>query len=68
MRTMVETEYQHFMRTDLSAYLGEWVAIVGNHIVAHARTFKETFEEAQRKYPGRTPFLAKVPTKAAMLI
>jgi hypothetical protein len=65
---MVENEYEYFLRADLSAYLGEWVAIVNRNVVAHDKTFKKTFEEAQRKHPGEEPFFAKVPTKAAMIL
>jgi hypothetical protein len=36
--------------------------VVGDEIVAHGETAKEVFIKAKQEYPGKTPFIMKVPS------
>lgn len=59
--------YGYFMKTDLSGYLGEWIAICDEKIVAHGNSAKKVFEEAKRKCPSEKPLLTRVPEKDTMI-
>lgn len=41
-----------------SKYPGEYIAIVGDSVVAHGKDFKEVLKEAEKN--GREPFIYKV--------
>lgn len=59
--------YAYYIEADLSAYTGEWVAIVNDKVVSHSRDIKEAYREAKEKYPDKRPVLAKVPEKEALI-
>lgn len=57
----VSEEYDYFMRTDMTPYIGEYVAICGRKIVAHSKDFKEAYSEARKVCGDKRPFIAAVP-------
>lgn len=63
----MKQEYKFFMKADLSKYLGEWVAIKDDKVIAHDKKFKIVFKKAKKKAPDKTPFITKVPNKEVML-
>jgi len=60
--------YDYFMRVDLSLYIGEWIAICDEKVVAHKPTFKETYEDAVRNCPGKRPLMSKVPSGDVLIL
>ena len=58
---MKSVEFEFYLKADLSRYEGRYVAIVGNKVVAHGDNAKEVIEEAKRRFPDKTPTLAKIP-------
>jgi hypothetical protein len=60
-------DYAVFMQTDLSPYIGEWVAICDGKIVAHDVSLKKTHEIAASKCPKKAPLFTKVPSSDAMI-
>lgn len=59
--------YEFFLKTDLSGYIGKWVAIVDQKVVASGKSFKKVYEEARKLHPNKTPFLSCVPEDVAMI-
>ncbi len=59
--------YAYYIEADLSAYTGEWVAIVNDKVVSHSRDIKKAYREAKEKYPDKRPLLAKVPEEKALI-
>ena len=59
--------YEFFMKTDLSAYIGKWIAICNEKIISSGDNPKQVFQEAKRLYPGHIPLLTKVPEKDTMI-
>lgn len=55
--------YSVFMKADLSGYLGEWIAIANDEIVAHGKDIKALYAQAKAKYPNLKVTIAKVPAK-----
>ncbi len=59
--------YDYFLKADLSPFIGEWIAICGNKIIAHGPNVKEVFAAAKEKYPNKRPLLVRVPEKETMI-
>ena len=53
---------------DLGNYVGKWIAIVGEEIVASGDQGKKVFLKAKNKYPKKDPFIMKVPTDVVMCL
>ena len=64
---MENNNYQFFMKTDISHYIGEWIAISNQKIVAHGKDVKQVFKEAKEKYPQNKPLITRVPEKETMI-
>lgn len=47
----MEQNYEFFIKTNLDKYIGQWVAIRDNKIVAYGKEPKKIFKEAKEKYP-----------------
>ena len=61
------TAYDFYASADLSRYAGEWVAIIGKKVVAHAKSVKSLLENVKETAPGETPFIARVPAKEIVI-
>ncbi|RME78209.1 hypothetical protein D6774_01880 [Candidatus Woesearchaeota archaeon] len=59
--------YNFLMKTNLSPYIGEWVAICGERIVSHGPHVKKVYAEAKKKCPKERPLLTKVHEKQTMI-
>jgi hypothetical protein len=44
----IESDY--FMRMDFIPYVGEWIAIHGESVVAHSKSLKEVHKQACTRY------------------
>lgn len=63
----VSSAFDYYVNADLTAYKGQWVAIIDNAVIAHGKNVKEILQIAKQKKPSKTPFLAKVPSSARLL-
>lgn len=59
--------YDFFMKADMNEYIGKWVAIADQQIIAYGDKVSEVIKTAKSKRPNRRPFVAKVPEKTAMI-
>ncbi len=59
--------YEFYLNADLREFVGEWVAIVDEKIVAHGKSAKDVYAKAKHISPGKVPFLSCVPKAAAMI-
>lgn len=63
----MDKNYNFYMKTDIDPFIGEWVAICDEKIVAHGKDVKKVFSEAKEKCPKKRPLLTKVPEKETMI-
>ena len=62
-------EYQCLLSMpDLGDYIGKWIAIVGDKIVAEGPDAKSVFARAKEQHPEREPLILKVPQDRVMLL
>jgi len=66
-QTILEKNYQYFMESDISQYIGEWVAIYEGKIISHGKNVKAVAENAKVLSKGKKFLLARVPDKEAMI-
>jgi len=64
----INRNFQHYLKTDLRNYKGEWIAIHNNKIVAHGKDVKRVYAHARKKYPSSRPLLSKVRSKDTMIL
>lgn len=66
----MKSEYEYVMSVseELGQHLGDWVAVVGEDIVATGETAKEVYDKAREKYPDNEPFIMKIPKETVMLL
>ncbi len=53
--------YEYFVKANLDAYAGKWVAIAGQKIVAYGDDALGVYTEAKKKCPNQKASIAKVP-------
>ena len=46
-QTVQESNYQYFMQVDVSKYIGEWIAIYDNKVIASGKDLKEVAKKAK---------------------
>jgi hypothetical protein len=64
-----KNEFQCLMSLpNLGEYLGKWIAIVGDQIVASGTDGRAVFKSAKEKYPNKEPLILKVPSDRVMLL
>ena len=64
----LEENYNYFLKTDVSQFIGEWVAIVDKSIVSHGESAKAVYSEAIAKYPQKRPLLTKIHSNKTMIL
>lgn len=66
----MKSEYEYAMpaHEQLGKYLGEWIAVVGDEIVAFGDDAKKVYRTSKAKYPDKTPFIMKIPKETVMLL
>ena len=63
----MESNYEIYLKADLSKYIGKWVAISDNGVIAFGDNAKLVYLEAEAMHPGKKIMLVKVPEKEAMI-
>lgn len=62
-----ELAYNYFMEADISVYIGEWIAVSEDRILAHGKNLKEVVERAKIASNGRKFIIARVPSEETMI-
>lgn len=60
--------YNYFIKTDISAFKGEWLAISRNKIIAHGKDAQKVYMEALKKYDAKSISLAKAPDEQMLVL
>jgi len=66
----MKSEYEYIMsvKDQLGEHLGDWITVVGEDIISTGNDAKEVYRKAKEKYPGKTPFIMKIPKETVMLL
>ena len=63
----MNSNYNYYLKVDVSPYTGKWIAIVDNKIVASGKSAKEVYTEAIKK-SKKKPLITKIPDKETMIL
>lgn len=66
----MKSEYEHVMSmsNELGQHLGQWIAVVGDKVVASGDSFKDVYAKAKKDHPDKDPFIMKIPKETVMLM
>lgn len=70
MKTKQEkpSNYNFFIKTNTSAYKGEWVAISGEKIVSHGRDAQKVYKQAKQIVKTSDISLGKIPQENTLVL
>ena len=60
--------YESFISMDVNEFIGEWIAIIDNKVIAHSKNLKEVYEQTKKISPQMIPFITKVRTTVKKLL
>ncbi len=55
--------FQAFLKLDTSKYLDQYIVMIDKKVVANGKDIVSMLKSVQKKYPHKTPFIAKIPEK-----
>ena len=62
------SNYDYYIKADLSKYSNEWVAILENKVVAHGSSFKEVATKIDETPNLSKALITRIPAKIAQLL
>ena len=60
--------FQAFLKLNKEKYANKYVVIVNKKLVAAGQDIVAMLKSARKKYPGFTPFVAKIPDKSVLVL
>ncbi|PJB98803.1 MAG: hypothetical protein CO078_00785 [Candidatus Nealsonbacteria bacterium CG_4_9_14_0_8_um_filter_36_17] len=67
MQTTTEN-FQAFAKLERKKYLGNYVIIIDGKVRAWGKDIKKMLQEVRKKYPNKTPLVAKIPKEEVMVL
>ena len=61
-------EFDFFIRADLSRFAGQYVAIVGEQVVASGSNAQTVWRQAKRRFPSSIPTMGKLPRAETLVL
>ncbi|HHD16898.1 MAG TPA: hypothetical protein ENK47_09335 [Euryarchaeota archaeon] len=59
-----EANYAWVSNQNLSKFEGKWIGIVDQKLIDSGNNASDVVKTCREKYPGKTPFIMKVPTSS----
>lgn len=59
--------YEWFLKTDLSEYSGQWLAIIDKKVIAYGKNVEIVIAEAKKRFPNKRPLITKIRNKLSIL-
>ena len=60
--------FQAFLKLDKTKYLNEYVVIIDEKIISSGKDIVSMLKAARKKFPKKTPFVAKIPEKSVLVL
>lgn len=68
MARALNDTYEFYIKSNLSRYENEWVAMAKDRVIAHGKHADKVYKEAKKKEPKSEISLAKVPKNQPLII
>ena len=63
-----QSNYEYYLNTDVSNYIGEWIAISDNAIIAHGHDVKQVADEAKKISGSKRFLLCRIPSQETFAV
>lgn len=60
--------FQAFLKLEASKYLNQYIVMVDKKVVAHGKDIVSMLKSVRKRYPDKTPFIAKIPEKSLLVL
>ena len=60
--------FQAFLKLDISKYLNQYIVMIDKKVVANGKDIVSMLKSVRKKYPHKTPFIAKIPEKSVLVL
>ncbi len=60
--------FQTFLKLDTSQYLDQYIVMIDKKIIAHGKDIIGLLKSVRKRYPHKTPFIAKIPEKSVLVL
>lgn len=67
-KTNTSEEFDFFIKSPLTKYKGNYVALLGKKVVASGKSAKSVWEKAKKLHPEKLPTIAKVPKEEVLVL
>lgn len=67
-KNVSSVEFDFFIRADLSRFAGQYIAIVGERVVASGSNAQAVWKQAKRQFPSSTPTIGKLPRAETLVL
>ncbi len=65
---MTSKNYEWYVNADLGEYVGKWVVIAGEKVVASGRDANEVYRRAKETCPDKKLSIAKIPSGEMLIL
>jgi hypothetical protein len=60
--------FEAYLKLDDEKYLGKYIVMVDQKVVASGKDIVSLLKDTRRKFPRKTPFVAKIPEKSVLVL
>lgn len=60
--------FQAYLELDISKYLNQYIVMIDKKVVANGKDIVSMLKSVRKKYPHKTPFIAKIPEKSVLVL
>jgi len=60
--------FQAYLELNISKYLNQYIIMIDKKVVAHGKDIVSMLAAVRKKYPHKTPFIAKIPEKSVLVL
>jgi len=64
----MSNNFQAFLKLDTSKYLNQYIVMIDKKVVANGKDIVSLLNSVRKKYPHKTPFIAKIPEKSVLVL
>jgi len=68
MQAVKNRNFQAFMKLDRTKYSGDYIVMIDGKVRFFGKDIKKMLLKARKKYPGKTPLVAKIPKEQVMVL
>lgn len=60
--------FQAYLKIDTSKYLDQYIVMIDKKIITHGKDIVSMLKSVRKKYPHKTPFIAKIPEESVLVL